>query len=217
MTNPSEHSHSEPLQHHFTDMGQQRESAKFGMWVFLISELLLFGGLFVFYTIYRAWYPDMFLNAHVALDARIGALYTVVLICSSVTFALAIHTIREDNRLKALRLLGTTFVLGAVFLIVKGFEWAHHIELGQLPGKYYTFTGIAGSNPHIFFSAYYMMTGLHSLHVMAGLGVIAWLMVRTRRGDFSSYYFVPMEMTGLYWHLVDLIWIYLFPLFYLIG
>lgn len=209
--------HSDPLQHHFADMEQQRESAKLGMWIFLISELLLFGGLFGFYTFYRAWNPEIFYNAHVTLDVKLGTLYTVVLIASSVTFALAIHAIREDRRKQTLALLAATLILGAIFLLVKGFEWAHHLELGQRPGKFYTYTGIAGTNPHIFYSAYYLMTGLHSLHVMGGLGVIAWLLRRTQRGDFSSYYFVPVEMTGLYWHLVDLIWIYLFPLFYLVG
>jgi cytochrome c oxidase subunit 3 len=215
--NMNDNPHTDALQHHFADMEQQRESAKLGMWLFLITELLLFGGLFGFYTFYRASNPEIFYNAHSTLDVKFGALYTVVLILSSITFALAIYHIRENKRKQTLMLLGATVLFGVIFLAVKGFEWAHHIHLGQLPGKYYTFTGIQGTNPHIFYSAYYMMTGLHSLHVLGGLAVILWLMVRTRRGDFSSYYFVPLEMTGLYWHLVDMIWIYLFPLFYLVG
>jgi cytochrome c oxidase subunit 3 len=205
------------LQHHFADLQQQRESAKLGMWIFLVTEILLFGGLFCFYAIYRAWNPDVFYNAHRVLDIRLGTLNTVVLITSSLTIALAIRSIQLGWKGRSLLLLICTFLLALTFLIVKYFEYSHKFHLGQLPGKYYTYSGIEGTNPHIFFSAYFLMTGLHGIHVIAGMSLIGWLIFRTRRGDFSAEWYTPVEMTGLYWHLVDLIWIYLFPLFYLVG
>lgn len=205
------------LQHHFADLQQQRESAKLGMWIFLVTEILLFGGLFCFYAIYRAWNPDIFYNAHKVLDVHLGTLNTVVLITSSLTFALAIRSIQLGRRSRSLLLLISTFLLALTFLIVKYFEYSHKFHLGQLPGKYYTYGGIEGTNPHIFFSAYFLMTGLHGIHVVVGMSLIGWLIFRMKRGDFSAEWYTPVEMTGLYWHLVDLIWIYLFPLFYLVG
>jgi len=205
------------LAHHFSDVGQQADSAKLGMWVFLLTEILLFGGLFVAYAVYRSWNPDMFYNAHKFLDVTMGSINTVVLITSSVTMALAIRSMQLGNKKQTLALLWTTLLLAAVFLLIKYFEYSHKFHLGQLPGKYYTFTGVQGTNPHIFFSIYFIMTGLHGFHVMAGMGVITWMIIRTSRNEFSPEYYTPLEMTGLYWHLVDLIWIYLFPLLYLIG
>jgi cytochrome c oxidase subunit 3 len=213
----SHDAHPAHLAHHFSDSEQQRESAKLGMWVFLLTEILLFGGLFCAYAVYRVWNPEMFHHAHLYLDISLGALNTLVLITSSVTMALAIRSIQVNNRKLSVGLLTATLLLAGAFLVVKYFEYAHKIHLGQLPGKYYTFTGIEGANPHIFFSVYFMMTGLHGLHVVAGMIVIAWVLRRTLRGDFSGAYYTPMEMTGLYWHLVDLIWIFLFPLLYLLG
>jgi cytochrome c oxidase subunit 3 len=202
--------------HHFADAQQQADSAKLGMWIFLITEILLFGGLFCAYSIYRAWNPEVFYNASKALNVQLGALNTAVLITSSVTIALAIRSIQLGKRKITFWLLLTTVALAAAFLVVKYFEYHHKFELGQLPGKYYTYEGIAGSNPHIFFSVYFMMTGLHGIHVFAGMLVISWLVFRVRRGDFSPQYYTPVELTGLYWHLVDMIWIFLFPLLYLV-
>jgi cytochrome c oxidase subunit 3 len=209
--------HPTHLQHHFADSEQQQESARLGMWVFLLTEILLFGGLFCFYAIYRAWYPEMFFNAHKYLNVVMGATNTVVLITSSLTMALAIRSMQLGRQKEAMYNLIATLSLAAVFLVIKYFEYEHKIHLGQLPGKYYTFEGIKGTNPHVFFSVYFLMTGLHGIHVIGGMGIIAWMIRRTRRGDFSSQYYTPLELTGLYWHLVDLIWIFLFPLLYLIG
>lgn len=209
--------HPAHLEHHFADSEQQFDSAKLGMWLFLLTEILLFGGLFVAYAIYRGWHPEMFLNAHKFLDVNLGALNTVVLITSSLTMALSIRSMQLGDRKKTIQLLVWTLILAAIFLVVKYFEYSHKIHLGQLPGKYYTFTGIEGTNPHIFFSIYFMMTGLHGIHVIAGMIVIGWILKRTMRGDFSAEYYTPIELTGLYWHLVDMIWIFLFPLLYLIG
>lgn len=209
--------HPRWLQHHFTSAGQQRESAKLGMWIFLVTEILFFGGLFCAYAIYHAWNPDIFHEAHKALDWRLGGLNTLVLITSSLTMALAIRSLQVNKQKLAGGYLWATILLALTFMVIKYFEYAHKFHVGQLPGKYYTYTGIEGTSPHIFFSLYFMMTGLHGLHVMIGIGVILWLIIRNRRGDFSGEYYNPVEMTGLYWHLVDLIWIYLFPLFYLVG
>lgn len=213
----AEHTHSDHLQHHFSDSEQQRDSVKLGMWVFLLTEVLFFGGLFVAYAIYRVWHPDMFINAHHALDWRMGGLNTLVLIASSVTIALAIRAFQLNNSKQGIMLLVATFLLSATFMVVKFFEYSHKFHVGQLPGKYYTYTGIEGTNPHIFFSIYFMMTGLHGLHVLIGMGVIVWLIAAAKRGTYNADYYNPVELMGLYWHFVDLVWIFLFPLFYLIG
>ncbi len=205
------------LAHHFSDVGQQRESAKLGVWLFLLTEILLFGGLFCAYAIYRSWNPDMFHNAHKVLSVGMGATNTVVLILSSVTMALAIRGMQLGKRKQTIVNLAITLALAGVFLVIKYFEYEHKIHLGQLPGKWYTFQGIEGSNPHVFFSIYFMMTGLHGIHVIGGMSVIAWLIYKTSKNSYSSEYYTPIEMTGLYWHLVDLIWIFLFPLLYLIS
>lgn len=213
------HSSDRPafLQHHFSDIEQQQESAKLGMWIFLLTEILLFGGLFGFYVFYRAWNPEMFVNAHVHLNRVLGGTNTVVLIISSLTIALAIRSIQLNDKQKTMRYLLATILLAAVFLVIKYFEYEHKFHLGQLPGKYYTYPGIEGTNPHIFFSVYFAMTGLHGLHVIFGILAIGWVLWRTKKGEFSSEYYTPVEMVGLYWHLVDIIWIFLFPLLYLIG
>ena len=182
------------------------------MWLFLLTEVMLFGGLFVVYIVYRSWHPEMFFNAHKELSLPMGTINTLVLIASSVTMALAIRCIQLNQRRASLGFLITTFLLALTFLVVKYFEYSHKFHVGQLPGKFYSFPGIEGSNPHVFFSAYFLMTGLHGLHVLGGMAAITWVFLKTRSGNLSSQYFTPMEMTGLYWHLVDLIWIYLFPL-----
>ena len=205
------------FQHHFTTEEQQYESAKLGMWIFLVTEILLFGGLFCAYAIFRSWYPDMFFQAHKELDLFLGTVNTIVLISSSVTMALAIRYVRLNKPKVAALHLSATILLATVFMVNKYFEYSHKFHLGQLPGEYYTYTGVDGTNPHIFFTIYFAMTGLHGIHVLCGIGVITWLLVRVMKGQLTSKYYTPMEMTGLYWHLVDLIWIYLFPLLYLIG
>jgi len=205
------------LLEHYSDPSQQRDSAKLGMWIFLLTEILFFGGLFCAYAIYRAWNPDIFYNAHKSLDLHLGALNTVVLICSSVTMALAIRSIQLDRVKAGIGFLFATLSLAAVFLVVKFFEYSHKFHLGQLPGKFYTYAGIKGTNPHLFFSVYFSMTGLHALHVIAGMTAISWMIYRASRKHFSAQYYTPVELTGMYWHLVDMVWIFLFPLLYLVG
>jgi cytochrome c oxidase subunit 3 len=184
--------HPKHLAHHFSDSGQQSESAKLGMWLFLLTEILLFGGLFLAYAVYRTTHHEMFYNAHKFLDVRLGGLNTIVLISSSVTMALAIRFMQIGNRRRAAWCLILTLACAATFMVVKYFEYSHKFHLGQLPGKFYTFTGIEGSNPHIFFSVYFAMTGLHGLHVLAGMVAIGWILRRTLRGDFSPEYYTPM-------------------------
>lgn len=205
------------LQHHFYEPLQQAEAAKLGTWIFLLTEILLFGGLFCAYAVYRSWYPDMFYEAHLQLNMTLGAINTVVLITSSVTMALAIRAVQLDKPKRSIWFLLATLAFASTFLVIKYFEYSHKFHLGQLPGKYYNFTGLEGNNPHVFFSVYFLMTGLHGFHVLGGMGLITWMLVKIKKGKLSSAYYTPVEMTGLYWHLVDLIWIFLFPLLYLIG
>jgi cytochrome c oxidase subunit 3 len=146
-----------------------------------------------------------------------GTTNTIVLITSSLTMALSIHAIQINRPKRTITFLILTLILAGVFLGIKYIEYHHKFELGQLPGRFYTFTGIPGSNPHIFFSVYFAMTGLHGLHVIFGMIAISWVLRRTVRNEFSPEYYTPVEMVGLYWHLVDMIWIFLFPLLYLIG
>ena len=209
--------HPVHVAHHFAAAEPQFTSAKLGMWVFLLTEILFFGGLFCAYGVYRYLHPDMFYNVHKLLDVNMGAINTVVLITSSLTMALSIRSMQLGNKKQTLRLLAITLILAGVFLAVKYFEYSHKFHLGQLPGKWYSFEGAEGENPHLFFSIYFAMTGLHGIHVVAGMVTIAWMMIRTAKNHFSPEYYTPIEVTGLYWHLVDLIWIFLFPLLYLIG
>jgi len=197
------------FQHHFVDSTQQYEASKIGMWAFLVTEVLTFAGFFCAYAIFRAWDPNMFINAHKALDITMGATNTVVLITSSLTMALAIRYIQLNNNKAAIFNLILTLLFAGTFLIIKYFEYKHKFHCGHLPGMYYhphispDCVSIEGNNPHIFFSIYFMMTGLHGIHVVAGMVLIFWLITRKAK--------------GLFWHLVDLIWIFLFPLLYLIG
>jgi cytochrome c oxidase subunit 3 len=210
------HSNSH-VQHHFVDSEQQFDSAKLGMWLFLVTEILFFGGLFVAYIVYRAWNPELFTMAATQLDTMMGGINTLVLIGSSLTMALAIRAAQTDNPNASIKYLASTVALAFVFMIIKYFEYTHKFHLGIFPGEYYTFTGIDHPKAHIFFSIYYMMTGLHGIHVIIGIGIITWLIIKTKKGAFNSSYYTPVEITGLYWHLVDIVWIFLFPLLYLID
>jgi cytochrome c oxidase subunit 3 len=205
------------LQEHFTDLGQQFSAAKIGMWLFLVTELLLFGGLFVGYGIMHSKHPEAFLAAHHHLDWQLGALNTVVLLASSFTMVMAVWSSSVGKRSRTTLFLVFTLGLACVFLAVKFFEYSHKFHEGLLPGQYYTHVGDTVPGQFMFFSFYFMMTGLHGIHVLAGMAAIAWVLVRNLKGHFTAAYNVPVDIVGLYWHLVDLIWIYLFPLLYLIN
>jgi cytochrome c oxidase subunit III len=209
--------HDPRLQHHFATFEQQFDASKIGMWLFLATEVLLFGGLFVGYALQQAAHPEAFVAAHHHLDKGLGALNTVVLLFSSFTMVMAVHSAATNKQKALVRYLITTLACAGIFLVVKAFEYSHKIHEGLLPGMYYSHKGDEVPNQFIFFSFYFMMTGLHGIHVVGGMIAITWTLLKARKGVFNSTYYTPVDMVGLYWHLVDLIWIYLFPLLYLIS
>jgi cytochrome c oxidase subunit 3 len=204
------------LAHHYPTMEQQAHAARLGMWLFLATEILLFGGLFVAYGVYRFLYPETFRLASKLIETRWGAVNTVVLISSSLTVALAHHEVEHGHMRKAARLLLVSVLAGVIFLGVKSIEYSHHFHEGHLPGRYYSYAELQAPGDSMFWTLYFLMTGLHGLHVIIGMAVLGWLAVLCLRGRFTPGYATPVELGGLYWHLVDLIWIFLFPLFYLI-
>lgn len=209
--------HPPQLRHHFDDLGQQREAATLGMWVFLVTEVLLFGGLFAAYLVYRVWYPTVFGEASRELDLWMGAANTSVLILSSLTMALAVHASQAGRRAETLAGLAATMALGSIFLVVKAFEyhhkWVHHL----VPGPAFAIEGVDPHHAQIFFSLYFALTGLHATHMVIGLGLLAVILVMAWRGRFTPAWNTPVEMSGLYWHFVDIVWIFLFPLLYLVD
>ena len=202
--------------HHFEHAHQQFSAAKLGMWLFIVQEILFFSALFVAYAVYRALHPEMFIDAHHHLSWKMGGTNTVVLIISSFTMAMSIRSAQLNRRNSSFWYLLTTLVCACIFMVIKFFEYAEKIHHGYLPSVWFTGEGVY-ETMHIFFGIYFTMTGLHGLHVLVGMGLIIWLMIETYKGRYNSEYFTPVEMVGLYWHLVDLIWIFLFPLLYLIG
>lgn len=202
--------------HHFKSAFHEFDSCKVGMWLFLLQEVLFFAPLFVAYALFRVMYPEAFLEASLLLDWKMGALNTAVLISSSFTMALAVNSAQRGLNRKAAFQLLLTIIFACVFLVVKYFEYSHKIHEGILPSSLYTYSHTVHERTPLFFSIYFMMTGLHLLHVVIGIGLLLWVMFRARKEEFSAEYFTPVELVGLYWHFVDLIWIYLFPLLYLI-
>jgi len=212
------HGHHDPnLQHHFAELGQQFECSKIGMWLFLATEVLLFGGLFVGYGLMQGQHPEAFKSAHHHLDWRMGALNTIVLLVSSFTMVMAVWSAQTNNQKALIRNLILTIACACTFMVVKYFEYSHKYHEGLLPGAFYSYTGPHQNAEFVFFSFYFMMTGLHGIHVTAGIVVLCYLLYRAKQGAYNASYYTPIDLTGLYWHLVDLIWIYLFPLFYLIS
>ena len=188
--------------------------AKLGMWYFLFTEVLLFGGLFLLYAVYRSTHFEDFHRAAGGLSVLLGTANTVILLTSSLTAALAISAVQRGERRTTAVLLAATLILGAAFLVNKYFEWSGHIHEGYYPNSPELLAQSHGTI--LFYGLYYVMTGLHGLHVLAGLALLAAMLVSVLRGTVHSGDFVKLENAGLFWHLVDLIWIYLFPLFYLI-
>jgi cytochrome c oxidase subunit 3 len=211
--------HPPGFAHQFEDMEQQHEAGNLGMWVFLITEIMFFGGLFATYTVYRALHLQAFETGSRLLDIRFGATNTVVLIGSSLTMALAIHAAQSGKRKSQIVFyLISTMFLGALFLGLKfTFEWHHDFVEHLVPGFGFAYTGPYAAGVQMFFCFYFFMTGLHALHMIIGLGILTVLTVMAARGRFSAEYYAPLEVSGLYWHFVDIVWIFLFPLLYLIG
>jgi cytochrome c oxidase subunit III len=187
------------------DPAQDLITAKLGIWAFLATEILLFGGLFTAYIVYRLKYPELFYSEHLKLSRPLGMANTLILITSSLTMALGIASIRQGKQSRTRLFISLTILLAAGFLGIKYVEWSEDFTRGLYPGT------------NMFFSLYFMMTGLHGIHVFAGICVLCAILVMACRGRFSEQYATPVEITGLYWHFVDLVWIYLFPLLYLVG
>ena len=209
--------HPAPLAHHFDSMEQQREASTLGMWVFLVTEVLFFGVLFATYALYRGLYSEAFAAASHELLIWAGTINTAVLITSSLTMALAVHAAQTGDRRELIRFLVLTMLLGTVFLGIKAFEYYTGFLEHHLPGPGFQFEVPYFAQAQIFFSLYYVMTGLHALHMIIGLGVMAVMLWLSWRGTITPEYYAPIEISGLYWHFVDIIWIFLFPLLYLIG
>lgn len=207
------------LSHHFQDVHQQHRAATLGIWIFLVTEIMFFGGLFTGYMVYRWRYPDAFAAGSHHLDFALGAVNTAILLLSSYTVALSVHSAgRGERRLLVRYLLATSF-LGLSFLTVKGYEYLHKYHEHYLPGPNFQFADFpsAAIDPRhveLFFGLYFAMTGLHAAHMVIGIGVFAVIWFRARQGHYSSEYYTPVEVAGLYWHFVDVVWVFLFPLLY---
>jgi len=204
------------LAHHFSSLERQVDASRLGMWLFLCTEVLLFAGLFVGYAVYRFSFPAAFAASSRSSEIWAGTLNTVVLISSSFTVALAIHFVRTNSTRAAVICLAITLVFALAFLGIKAIEYTSHFHEHQLPGRFYRFEQVRLPGAPMYWTLYFLMTGLHGVHVLAGMSVLSVILWRTAHGYYSSHYYVGIELAGLYWHLVDLIWIFLFPLLYLI-
>ena len=209
--------HAGPLAHHFEDLEQQRETNTLGIWLFLVSEVMFFGGLFAAYLVYRTRYPADFAHASGMLDVGLGTLNTAVLIVSSLTMALAVRSAQLGAGRKSAAWIGATMLLATVFLGVKAVEYGHKFHDGLFPGAGFAWRGTEHERGELFFVVYFAMTGLHALHMVIGIGVMAVIAAFAWGGRYTRENHAGVEVTGLYWHFVDLVWIFLFPLLYLID
>jgi cytochrome c oxidase subunit 3 len=219
--------HHRDLAHQFDSLDQQKESSTLGTWLFLVTEIMFFGGLFTAYVIYRRLYPQAFALASHTLNVPMGAINTAILIGSSLTMVLAIWAAQVSWRKGIVLFLGLTILLGSAFLGIKSVEYREKFETHHVPGPTFHFVPesehVKVTDPQlerhasIFFSLYFIMTGLHALHMIIGIGILVVLAVLSWKGKYGPEYHNPLEMTGLYWHFVDIVWIFLFPLLYLLG
>lgn len=228
-----EHAHDNPaLLHHFATAEQQKNTASLGMWLFLAQEIMFFGGLFCAYLVYRFKYFGDFGSASQQLDIKLGAINTVVLICSSLTVVLAVRAAQLGKRKDLVLWLLATIVLGLAFLGIKADEYAEKFEKHHVPGPSFSYHELLPNqarlpeadrryaDPHhaeMYFSLYFAMTGMHALHMIIGVGLFGYLAWMASKGRYGPGYYTPIENAGLYWHFVDIVWIYLFPLLYLID
>lgn len=206
------------LAHQFEDLEQQHEAASFGMWIFLATEVMFFGGLFAGYTVYHNLYLPGFVAGSHLLNVTIGAINTAVLIGSSLTMALAVRAAQTGKKNALVTFLMLTILLGLTFVILKlTLEWRHDYLEGLAPGLNFTFAGPNAKSLQLFFCFYFIMTGVHALHMVVGVGILGFLLVQARKGRYGPDRLNVVEGAGLYWHFVDIVWIFLFPLLYLIG
>jgi cytochrome c oxidase subunit 3 len=218
--------HGPELRHHFADVEQQRDAASLGMWLFLATEIMFFGGMFCAYLVYRYKFFNEFAAGSRSLDLKWGTINTAVLICSSLTVALSVKAAQLGKRKLLVVLLVLTILFGLVFLGIKGIEWKAKFDEHHVPGDSFNVSDLVKDYPQlsidpqheqVFFSLYFAMTGLHALHMIIGVGIFIFLTFYAWRGRYTPEYHTPVEMCGLYWHFVDIVWIYLFPLLYLID
>ena len=207
------------VRHHFATADQQMDASTLGMWTFLITEVLFFGGMFAAYAVYREMYPAAFAATSQFMNVKIGAANTAVLICSSLTMAMAVRAAQLSKRGDLVKYLILTLIFGSIFLIVKAFEYHEKYVEHLIPGPYFNPEHLAPQfmhNSQILFFLYFCLTGMHAVHMIVGVGLLSYLLIQYRN-IFHASYFAPVEMIGLYWHFVDIVWIFLFPLLYLIG
>lgn len=222
-----EHHDNLALRHHFATEQQQKNAASLGMWLFIVTEIMFFGGMFCAYLIYRLEYFNAFAAGSQQLNIYLGAVNTAVLLVSSVTVVLAVKAAAAGARKQLVGYLVVTVILGLTFLVIKGFEYKEKFEKHHVPGPTFQFNEpfddlgkkipVSSNEAQLFFSLYFAMTGMHALHMIIGCGLFTGLAILAWKGHYTSEYFTPIENAGLYWHLVDIIWIYLFPLLYLIS
>ena len=213
MTN---HNPAAPHAHQFDDIHQQHEADSLGMWIFLTTEILFFGALFLSYGIYRHAYSDAFAAASHYMDVILGGINTAVLLGSSLTVVLAVHAAQHGDRRRLIICLVITIVLGLAFLTIKGVEYSHKFAEHLVPGVDYQYDGPQPGHAEIYFILYFVMTGVHALHLLIGVGVMTFMLIGAIRNRFGPEYFAPIEVSGLYWHFVDIVWIFLYPMIYLI-
>jgi cytochrome c oxidase subunit 3 len=210
--------HPLALREQFDTVDQQRDASTLGMWIFLITEVMFFGGMFLAYSIYRTKFPEVFAIASSSMNVYLGAANTVVLLCSSLTMVMAVRASTLGKTKAIIWWLIFTLIFGMAFLGVKAVEWTEKYHEHHIPGLPFHLEGVADQGAvQIFFALYFCMTGLHALHMVVGVGIISWLIWETRKGKFSANYMTPVDISGLYWHFVDIVWIFLFPLLYLID
>jgi cytochrome c oxidase subunit III len=208
------------VKHHFTTAAQQMDADTLGMWTFLITEVLFFGGMFAAYAVYREMFPQAFAQTSQFMNVKIGAANTAVLICSSFTMAMAVRASQLSKRKDLIMYLFGTLFFGSIFLIVKAFEYHEKYVEHLIPGPNFNPEHLAPQfmhNSQILFFLYFCLTGMHAVHMIVGVGLLTFLIIMAYRNAYNADYFAPVEMIGLYWHFVDIVWIFLFPLLYLIG
>jgi cytochrome c oxidase subunit III len=205
------------LRHHFADLDQQRESATLGMWVFLVTEIMFFGGLFAAYLVYRTAHYNAWVIGSEHMDFWFGTINTVILLCSSLLVALAVHAVQVGHNKTCGLYLWIASAMGVAFLVLKGFEYHSHIVEGAVPGALWKLAVPDPQAVQMFFYIYFVMTGLHALHVTIGIILLAVIGWYAAQGAYSPAYHNPVHVSGLYWHFVDVVWIFLYPLLYLIA
>ena len=212
------HGHHHPaLQHHFDDLEQQLEASTLGMWLFLVTEVMFFGGMLAAYMLYRIWYPVAWADGSNELNIVMGGVNTAVLIFSSLTMAMAVRSAQTGHRNATMIFLVLTMLLGLTFLVIKFFEYKEKFELNHVPGPNFRFEGPEAPHVQIFFSVYFALTGVHALHMVIGFTLLSVILWMTYKNRFSPEWYTPIELAGLYWHFVDIVWIFLFPLLYLVD